>query len=33
MGPWPWYILGATLLSLALFALLDRPFRARRERV
>jgi hypothetical integral membrane protein (TIGR02206 family) len=31
MGPWPWYILGATLLALALFALLDLPFRARRE--
>jgi hypothetical integral membrane protein (TIGR02206 family) len=32
MGPWPWYILSATLLALALFALLDLPFRARRER-
>jgi hypothetical integral membrane protein (TIGR02206 family) len=33
MGPWPWYILVATLLALALFVLLDLPFRARRERV
>lgn len=32
MGPWPWYILSATLLALSLFALLDLPFRARRER-
>jgi hypothetical integral membrane protein (TIGR02206 family) len=32
MGPWPWYILGAALLALALFALLDLPFRARRQR-
>ena len=31
MGPWPGYILSATLLALALFALLDLPFRARRE--
>jgi hypothetical integral membrane protein (TIGR02206 family) len=30
MGPWPWYILGAALLALALFALLDIPFRRRR---
>jgi hypothetical integral membrane protein (TIGR02206 family) len=29
MGPWPWYILGSTLLALALFALLDLPFRRR----
>ncbi len=32
MGPWPWYILSGALLGLTLFALLDRPFRARRER-
>jgi hypothetical integral membrane protein (TIGR02206 family) len=31
MGPWPWYILSATLLALALFALLDLPFRGRRR--
>jgi hypothetical integral membrane protein (TIGR02206 family) len=30
MGPWPLYILGAALLALALFALLDLPFRRRR---
>jgi hypothetical integral membrane protein (TIGR02206 family) len=29
MGPWPWYMLGAALLALALFALLDLPFRRR----
>jgi hypothetical integral membrane protein (TIGR02206 family) len=32
MGPWPWYILSAALLALSLFALLDLPFRSRRER-
>jgi hypothetical integral membrane protein (TIGR02206 family) len=31
MGPWPWYILGAALLALALFMLLDLPFRRRRQ--
>jgi hypothetical protein len=31
MGPWPWYILSATLLALALFALLDLPVRGRRR--
>lgn len=31
MGPWPWYIFGAALLALALFALLDLPFRRRRS--
>jgi hypothetical integral membrane protein (TIGR02206 family) len=31
MGPWPWYILGAALLALALFAVLDLPFRRRRS--
>jgi uncharacterized membrane protein YwaF len=30
MGAWPWYILGAALLALAMFALLDIPFRRRR---
>ena len=29
MGPWPWYIGTAGLLALALFALLDLPFRRR----
>jgi hypothetical integral membrane protein (TIGR02206 family) len=32
MGPWPWYILSAAILALALFALLDLPFRRRRHR-
>jgi uncharacterized membrane protein YwaF len=30
MGPWPWYILTAALVALAMFALLDLPFRRRR---
>ena len=30
MGPWPWYILGGGLLALAMFAVLDLPFRRRR---
>jgi hypothetical integral membrane protein (TIGR02206 family) len=30
MGSWPWYILGAALLAVAMFALLDIPFRRRR---
>jgi hypothetical integral membrane protein (TIGR02206 family) len=30
MGPWPWYIFTAALLALALFELLDLPFRRRR---
>jgi hypothetical integral membrane protein (TIGR02206 family) len=30
MGPWPLYLVGAALLALALFALLDLPFRRRR---
>ena len=32
MGPWPWYILSAAALALALFTLLDLPFRRRRVR-
>jgi hypothetical integral membrane protein (TIGR02206 family) len=32
MGPWPWYILSAASLALTLFALLDLPFRSRRDR-
>jgi hypothetical integral membrane protein (TIGR02206 family) len=27
MGPWPWYILSGAVLALALFTLLDLPFR------
>lgn len=27
MGPWPWYIAAAALLALALYLLLDLPFR------
>jgi hypothetical integral membrane protein (TIGR02206 family) len=27
MGPWPWYIVSGALLALALFTLLDMPFR------
>ena len=30
LGAWPWYLLSAALLALALFALLDLPFRRRR---
>jgi len=32
MGPWPWYLFGAAMLALGLFALLDLPFRRRRRR-
>jgi hypothetical integral membrane protein (TIGR02206 family) len=31
MGPWPWYILSGALLAIALFAVLDAPFRGRRQ--
>jgi len=30
LGPWPWYIGAATLIGIALFAILDAPFRWRR---
>lgn len=30
LGPWPWYLLSTALLALAVFALLDLPFRRRR---
>jgi hypothetical integral membrane protein (TIGR02206 family) len=33
MGPWPWYIVSAAALALALFWLLDRPFDGRRRRL
>jgi hypothetical integral membrane protein (TIGR02206 family) len=32
LGPWPVYILSATLIGFALFAILDAPFRLRRPR-
>lgn len=31
MGPWPWYILTAALLAIAMFAALDVPFRRERR--
>jgi uncharacterized membrane protein YwaF len=31
MGPWPWYIITAALLAIAMFAALDVPFRGRRR--
>lgn len=33
LGPWPWYILAASLIALVLFAILDAPFRLGRGRV
>ncbi|MGH2962633.1 MAG: TIGR02206 family membrane protein [Solirubrobacterales bacterium] len=33
MGPWPWYIFGAAVLAVAMFAVLDLPFRRRRARL
>ena len=30
LGPWPWYVLGATLLALVFFAVLDAPFTLKR---
>lgn len=30
MGPWPWYLVVATAVGVALFLVLDAPFRARR---
>lgn len=30
LGPWPWYIAAAALLAVAMFAVLDAPFRGRR---
>jgi hypothetical integral membrane protein (TIGR02206 family) len=32
LGPWPIYILAATLIGIVLFAILDAPFRIRRAR-
>jgi hypothetical integral membrane protein (TIGR02206 family) len=31
MGPWPWYILTGALLAIAMFLVLDLPFRGRRR--
>jgi uncharacterized membrane protein YwaF len=31
MGPWPWYILSGAMLAIAMFAVLDLPFRGRRR--
>jgi hypothetical integral membrane protein (TIGR02206 family) len=31
MGPWPWYVIGAAVLAIALFAALDLPFSIRRR--
>jgi hypothetical integral membrane protein (TIGR02206 family) len=32
LGSWPWYVVGAGLVALGMFALLDLPFRRRRAR-
>jgi hypothetical integral membrane protein (TIGR02206 family) len=32
LGPWPWYILGTTVVGLVLFAVLDLPFWPERRR-
>ena len=32
MGPWPWYIVGAAVLGMALLFILDAPFRLMRLR-
>jgi hypothetical integral membrane protein (TIGR02206 family) len=32
LGPWPWYILGTTVVGLILFAILDAPFWPERRR-
>lgn len=32
MGPWPWYIVSGAALGLALFLVLDAPFRVQRRR-
>jgi uncharacterized membrane protein YwaF len=31
LGPWPWYILSGAMLAIAMFAVLDVPFRGRRR--
>jgi hypothetical integral membrane protein (TIGR02206 family) len=31
LGPWPWYLVSVAALTVALFALLDMPFRVRRR--
>jgi hypothetical integral membrane protein (TIGR02206 family) len=33
LGPWPWYLLGATARAFVLFIVLDLPFRLARRRV